>query len=199
MQVLATSEIIAVTFTSTGGATAAAPAVTPPAAQAAPKKVILPAGTMLLVRMKDSISSKNDAGTPFSSKMEYDLFIDGVKAVPAGTLIYGKIQSSTQARRARGQSSLDLRLTQIVTGAGPVTIASSGYQEAGEKAIKDAARGAVAGAAIGAIVDGGDGAGKGAAIGATMGALKRGETITIPPGTLIEFKLTQPCTLAVGG
>lgn len=203
LQVLATSDIVALTFTSTGGATstavAAPPAAPVAAAPAAPKKVTLPAGTMLLVRMKDGISSKNDAGTPFASKLEYDLFMDGVKAVPAGTLIYGKVQSSTQARRARGQSTLDLRLTQIVAGASSVSITTSGFQEAGERAIKDAARGAAAGAAIGAIVDGGDGAGMGAAIGATVGALKRGETITIPPGTLIEFKLTQPCTLSAGG
>jgi hypothetical protein len=207
IQVLATSDIVALTFTSSG-ATAAAPAATAPVTQAAPpaaaapttpQKVTLPTGTMLLVRMKDGVSSKNNAGTPFASKLEYDLFMDGVKAIPAGTLIYGKVQSSTQARRARGQSTLDLRLTQIVAGASTVSITTSSFEEAGERAIKDAARGAAAGAAIGAIVDGGDGAGTGAAIGATVGALKRGETITIPPGTLIEFKLTQPCTLSTGG
>lgn len=30
-------------------------------------------------------------------------------------------------------------------------------------------------------------------------ALKRGESITIRPGTLIQFTLTQPCTLTAGG
>ena len=33
--------------------------------------------------------------------------------------------------------------------------------------------------------------------GATVGALKKGQSITIPPGTLIEFNLTQPCTITV--
>ena len=119
--------------------------------------------------------------------------------VPAGTVIYGKVLSSTQARRIRGQSTLDLRLTQIALGGTPVSINTSGFKQAGEKSIKDAARGAAAGAAIGAIVDGGEGAGKGAAIGASVGALKKGQSITIPPGMLIEFNLTQPCTIAVGG
>jgi hypothetical protein len=187
MQVLATSDIIALTFTITGSAVAAPATTTPAPAQAAPaaaapapgpQSVTLPAGTLMLVRMKDSISSKNSAGTPFTTKIEYDLVVNGTKVVPAGTVIYGKVLSSTQARRARGQSTLDLRLTQIAVGG---------------------TRGAAAGAAIGAIVDGGDGAGKGAAIGATVGAVKKGETITITPGTLIEFNLTHPCTIRIGG
>jgi hypothetical protein len=64
--------------------------------------------------------------------------------------------------------------------------------KAGEASIKKAMRGAAAGAAVGAIVDGGDGAGKGAAIGASASLLKKGETVTVPPGTLLEFTLTQP-------
>jgi hypothetical protein len=210
IQVLPTSEIIALTFTSTGSAPAApasAPPPSQPTASATPppapapaavaKNVALPTGTLLLVRTKDSISSKNKAGTPFSTKLEYDLFVDGTKVVPAGAVIYGKVLSSTQARRARGQSTLDLRLTQIAIGETPVTIATTGFKQAGEKSIKDAARGAAAGAAIGAIADGGDGAATGAAIGATAGALKKGQSITVPPGTLIEFNLTQPCTITV--
>jgi hypothetical protein len=47
-------------------------------------------------------------------------------------------------------------------------------------------------------VDGGDGAGKGAAIGATASLLKKGQTVTIPPGRLLEFTLTQPVTVRTG-
>jgi len=198
LQVIETAQLIALTFTSSSAAAASPVAATAPAA-ASPKTVTLPAGTMLLVRMKDSISSKNPPGTPFTTKIEYDLVVNGAKVVPAGTVIYGKVLSSTQARRARGQSTLDIRLTQVALGGTPLPISTSGYKQAGEKAIKDAARGAAAGAAIGAIVDGGEGAGKGAAIGATVGALKKGESVTIPPGTLIEFNLTQPCTITIGG
>lgn len=211
MQVIATSDIIALTFTTpTAAAASAAPAAPPaaaptanpspwaaPAAAPVPKAVTLPAGTLMLVRMKDGISSKNAAGTPFTTKIEYDLVVNGTKVVPAGTVIYGKVLSSTQARRAFGQSTLDLRLVQIAVGGTPVTISTSSYKKAGERAIKDAARGAAAGAAIGAIVDDDDSVAKGAAIGATAGALKKGETITVAPGTLIEFNLTQPCTITV--
>jgi hypothetical protein len=185
-QVIETPQIIALTFTTP------APA---PAPVAAPSSVTLPYGTMLLVRMMDSVSSKNGAGANFTTKLEYNLVADGVVVAPAGTIIYGKVQSSTQARRAFGKSTLDIRLAQMVVGGSPVPIATSGFQQAGEASIKKAAKGAAAGAAIGAIA--GD-AGKGAAIGATASLLKKGQTITIPPGTLLEFTLTQPVTVRTG-
>lgn len=194
MQVIETSQVIALTFTTPAGTTApAAPVVAAPATPvAAPAKVILPYGTTLLVRMLDSVSSKNKAGATFATRLEYDLVVNGVKAVPAGTIIYGKVQSSTQARRVLGKSTLDLRLTQMVPNGSPIPIATSGYQQAGEASIKKAAKGAAAGAAIGAIA--GD-AGKGAAIGATASVLVKGQTITVPPNTLLEFSLTQPVTI----
>ncbi|HSH15172.1 MAG TPA: hypothetical protein VLD18_04000, partial [Verrucomicrobiae bacterium] len=102
LQVIATSDIIALTFTSSGGAAAApvaVPTTPPPASQpppaatasapapvASPKQVTLPAGTLLLVRIKDGISSKNKPGTPFTTKIEYDLFVGGTKVVPAGAV-----------------------------------------------------------------------------------------------------------------
>ena len=189
-QVIETSQIIALAFTSPPPPPAAAPS---PAV--APSSVTLPAGTMLLVRMADGVSSKNKAGTPFTTKLEYNLVVDGVLVVPAGSVIYGKVQSSTQARRAFGKSTLDLRLAQVVVGGSPLPIVTSSFAEAGEASIKKAARGAAAGAAIGAIA--GD-AGKGAAIGASASLLKKGQTITVPPGALLEFTLSQPLSVRVG-
>ncbi|MHC1764515.1 MAG: hypothetical protein AB9869_09430 [Verrucomicrobiia bacterium] len=195
-QVIETSQIVALTFTTPAAPAAeAAPATVPaPVAAAAPSSVSLPSGTVLLVRMMDSVSSKSAPGANFTSKLEYDLVVNGVPAVKAGTLIYGKVAASSQARRAVGRSSLDLRLAQMVVGGKPVPITTSGYKQAGDASVKQAARGAAAGAAIGAIA--GD-AGAGAAIGATAGALKKGETITIPPGTLLEFTLTQPVAAGI--
>jgi len=198
MQVIETAQIIALTFT-TPAAAAPAPAAPPAAAPVAvPSSVTLPYGTMLLVRMADSVSSRSAPGANFTTKLEYDLVVGNVVAVKAGTVIYGKVQSATQAGRAFGRSTFDIRLAQMVPAGSPVPISTSSYKQAGEASIKKAARGAAAGAAVGAIVDGGEGAGKGAAIGATASLLKRGQTITIPPGTLLEFTLTQPVTVRAG-
>ena len=193
LQVISPGQAVSLTFTARTPAAAGAPgAATATAPAAASSSVTLPAGTTLLVRLMDPVSSQSAAGTKFTTRLEYDLVVGNAAAVKAGTTIYGQVASSTQARRAIGKSTLDLRLAQISAGGTPVPIMTSGYQQAGEASIRKAARGAAAGAAIGAVA--GD-AGAGAAIGATAGALKKGETITITPGTLLEFTLTQPVTL----
>lgn len=202
IQVIETAGIIALTFTSPPASNATAAAPTPPpsaapqAAQAAPPPaaptpapITLPTGTQLVVRMMDSVSSQSRVGATFTTKLEYNLVVDGKVAIKAGTPLYGKVQSSNQAGRAFGRSTLDVRLTSVVPGISPIPISTSNYAEAGAASIRKAAGGAAVGAAIGAIA--GD-AGAGAAIGASASLLKRGQTVTIPPGTLLEFTLTQP-------
>jgi hypothetical protein len=200
-QVIETSQITALTFTTPATAGAPATATPPPVAATLPatapvvqpQSVTLPAGTTLLVRTLDSVSSRDRPGATFSTRLEYDLPAGNAVGVKGGSLIYGKVQGATQAGRAVGQSTLDLRLTQIVINNQPVPLMTGGYQVAGKRSIEKAAKGAAAGAAIGAIAGN---AGKGAAIGATAGALTRGQTLTITPGTLLEFTLMQPVTLS---
>jgi hypothetical protein len=195
MQIFSYSEIKHMNTTS--GAPASASAAAPaPAPAPAPTSVTVPAGTVLLVRMMDSVSSKNSAGATFSTKLEYDLAANGVVVARAGTVVYGKVQSATQARRATGRSTLDLRLTQISVGGTQVPIVSSSYAQAGEASGKKVAKAAAAGAIIGNNTGNGS-SGDGAAIGVGVAMLKPGQTLTIPPGTLLEFSLSQPLTVQV--
>lgn len=208
VQVLETSQILALTFTGAGASsTAAPPAAAPPAAApptaaspaAAPapasRSVTLPAGTTVLVRLVDAVSSRDAAGKRFTTTLETDLTVNGIVAAKAGTKAYGRVQSAEQARRFTGQSKLDLRLTELALGPNLVPIVSSGYTDAGARSVGKTAKGAAAGAAIGAIVEDDQGAGKGAAIGAVASGLKKGESVSVSPGTLLEFRLQQPVTL----
>ncbi len=185
-QAIQKSQVISLTFTVPAPPGKAAPARTP-AASSSSQTVTLPAGTTLMVRMMDSVSSKNKAGTPFTTKLEYDL--GGLKG---GATVYGRIQSSTDAGRVMGQSTLDLRLSQIVVNGQSIPIATSGFQEAAQKSGVKVAKGAAAGAAIGALAGA---PGKGAANGAVVGGVIHGKSITVPPGTLLEFTLLQPVTV----
>ena len=201
VQVIETSQALALTFT--GGTTAAAaPAATTAApvaaapASAAPSNITVNAGTALLVRLVDPVSSKDPAGKRFTTTLEADLVVSGAFVAKAGTKVYGRVQSSQQARRYAGQSQLDLRLTEVALGPNLVPIVTGPYAQAGAKSIGKTAKGAAAGAAIGAIADD-DGAGKGAAIGAVASGLKKGEAVSVSPGTLLEFKLQQPVTVSV--
>ena len=51
------------------------------------------------------------------------------------------------------------------------------------------------GAALGALIDGSDGAKKGAVAGFGLSLLSKGKQVSIPAGTLIDFRLQQPLTL----
>jgi hypothetical protein len=177
-------------------APAAAPAAAAPA-PAAPAKVTVPAGTVLLVRIMDSVSSQSSAGATFSTKLEYDLVADNVVVAKAGTVVYGKVQSATQARRGSGRSTLDIRLTQMSVNGTQVPIVSSAYAQAGESSGKKVAKAAAVGAIVGNNANGGGRGGEGAAVGAGVAMLKPGQTLTIPPGTLLEFSITQPLTVQV--
>lgn len=199
VQVIETAQALALTFTGGGAAAAAAsaPKAVPAAAPAPASSVTVPAGTTLLVRMVDPVSSKDPQGKRFTTTLETDLAVNGVVVAKAGTKVYGRIQSVQQAGRFAGQSKLDLRLTEVAVGPNLVPILTSGYTDAGSKSIGKTARGAAGGAAIGAIADGGEGAGKGAAIGAVASGLKKGETVSVSPGSLLEFKLQQPVAVNV--
>ncbi len=202
VQAIETGQALALTFTG-GGATAPAPAAMAPApAAAAPApaaapaaaSATIPAGTMLLVRLVDPVSSRDSQGTRFTTSLEADLVANGVVVAKAGTRVYGRVQGAQQAGRYVGQSKLDLRLTELAVGPNLVPIMTSGYTDTGSRSIGKTARGAAAGAAIGAIA--GD-AGKGAAIGAVASGVKKGEGVSVSPGSLLEFQLLQPVTVNV--
>ncbi len=203
VQVIETSQALALTFTASGATAAApsaagaAPAAAPAAAApaAAPSTVSVPAGTTLLVRMLDGASSNDSKGKRFTTTLESDLIVGGRMVAKAGTKIYGRVENAQRAGRFAGQSSLDLRLTELSVGASFLPIVTGPYAQAGEKSMRKTARGAAAGAAIGAIADGGDGAAKGAAIGAVASGVKKGQPVVVPPGTLLEFQLQQPLTV----
>ena len=204
LEVIETSQALALTFT-TSASSAAAPvaaqatSATPPPTAAAPSSITINAGTALVVRMVDAVSSKDPQGKRFTTTLESDLVVNGTLVAKAGTKIYGRVESAKQAGRFAGQSTLDLRLSEIAIGPSLVPIVTSGYTQAGDKSIKKTARGAAAGAAIGAIADddSGEGAAKGAAIGAVASGVKKGQGVAVNPGTLLEFKLQQPLTVNV--
>jgi len=179
-------------------AAVARPAPVAAAPAAAPQSVTIPPGTVLMVKMMDSVSSKSAPGASFTTKLEYDLAVNGVVAVKAGTVIYGKVQSAKQAGRLAGKSTLDVRLVQMVPWGTPIPLSTSSYLQQGQSEGKKTVAAAGVGAVIGNNVGSGNGS-QGAAWGVAAAALKPGQTLTIPPGALVEFSLTQPLTVQIKG
>jgi hypothetical protein len=182
--------------------------ITSLAASAAPqKKVTVPAGTRVLIRMIDSVdTTKQKAGYRFTASLETNLQVDDVVVAPRGTTVYGKLTSASSAGRMKGSSELTLELTDIVINGTSYPLLTSDYSIRGKGEGSNTAKKVVGGAGLGALIGGIAGGGKGAGIGALAGAgagtaiaaTKKGEQLSIPSESLLEFRLQQPAPLPVG-
>ena len=182
---------------------------TPDAAKSSPqntKRITVPAGTRILVRMIDSIdSSKQQKGYRFSASLETNLQAEDSVVAPRGTKVYGELTQATSAGRMSGSSELTLQLTDIVINGTAYPLLTSSYDVKGKGEGGNTAKKAVGGAGLGALIGGLAGGGKGAGIGAAAGAVggtaiagaKKGEQLQIPSETLLEFRLQQPVALPV--
>jgi len=163
--------------------------------------ITVPPGTTLLVRMIDNVdSSKNAVGSRFSASLETNLEVGGVVVAPAGTMVYGRLAQSKEAGRMAGKSELRLELTEIVLNGTAYPVFSSDYQVSGKssggRSAKRILGGTGLGAAIGAIAgNAGMGAAIGAVAGTTAAVVQKGEKVSVPSETLLEFRLQQPASL----
>jgi hypothetical protein len=170
-------------------------------------RVTVPAGTRILIRMGDSIdSTKQKAGYRFTSSLETNLQADNVVVARRGTPVFGRLASASSAGKMSGSSELGLELTDIVIDGTSYPLLTSTYEIKGSGEGSKTARKVVGGAGLGALIGGIAGGGRGAGIGALAGAgagtavaaTKKGQQLSIPSESLLEFRLTQPVTLPVG-
>ncbi len=175
-----------------------APPQPPPAAAAQGSMITIPVGTVIEVRMIDSVdSSTNQVGDQFHASLEKDLVVNSVVVAPKGADAYGKLEQVQSAGKIQGQSQLQLGLTGIRINGMIVPIATGDYDVAGaSRGQQSAVRiggGAVLGAVIGAIAGGGKGAAAGAAIGGGAGTavqvLTKGQQVRVPSETVLDFTL----------
>jgi hypothetical protein len=169
-------------------------------------KITVPAGTRILIRMADTIdSSKQQAGYRFSGSLETNLQADNVVVTPRGTQVFGNLASASSAGKMSGSSELELELTDIVIDGRSYPLLTNTYEIKGSGEGSKTTRKVLGGAGLGALIGGIAGGGKGAGIGALAGvgagtavaATKKGQQISIPSESLIEFRLMQPVTLPV--
>jgi hypothetical protein len=172
------------------------------------KKITVPAGMRILIRMIDSIdSSKQKTGFRFTASLETNLQAEDVVVAPRGTIVYGRLAQASSAGRMSGSSQLTLELTDVVINGTAYPLLTSTYEIKGKGEGKKTAGKILGGAGLGALIGGIAGGGTGAAIGVLAGAAggtaiagsKKGEQLQIPSESLIEFRLEQPVKLPVAG
>jgi hypothetical protein len=170
------------------------------------KRITVPAGTRILVRMIDSIdTTKQKTGFKFTASLETNLQAEDVVVAPRGTIVYGQLISASSAGSMKGSSELTLELTDIRLNNNMYPLLTSTYEIKGKGEGGNTAKKVVGGAGLGALIGGIAGGGKGAGIGALIGgaggtavaASKKGQQLSIPSESLLEFRLQQPVALPV--
>jgi hypothetical protein len=170
-----------------------------------PNSVTLAAGTLLPVRMGETLSSaRNQPGDSFLATLTQPLVIDGFIIAERGARVEGRVVDAAQAGRVKGASHLGISIVRLATADGQnIRIrtepwAKDGLSEAGSDAAKVGA-GAAIGAVIGAIAGGGKGAAIGAGAGAAAGVggvlLTHGKGVEIPVETRISFRVQDSVTI----
>jgi hypothetical protein len=161
-----------------------------------PSYITVPSGTRLVIRMADTIDSKqHGVGHRFRGQLEGALVVDGVTVAPRGTFVHGRIAHAKQSGRAVGKSEMAIEFTDIMIDDQLFEISTSGLsaQTSGEGA-KTAGRTARA-AAIGGLIGGSSDAKRGAKIGLGASILTSGASINVPRGTILETQLAQEFTV----
>jgi hypothetical protein len=166
--------------------------------------VIVPAGTMLRVRISQAMDSRHtQPGTPFDGIVLTDVLANGMVAIPRGASVQGHVSDTQPGGDLRGRGGIALELNQVILEGHPYALATQswlhqGYDKTGQTVGTTAGMGAV-GATIGAIAGGGPGALLGAGIGAIAGlgvssASRQGEA-TVPSEAIVSFNLSQQAAL----
>jgi len=166
--------------------------------------VTVPRGTLLRVRLSESLSSKqNRSGDTFRATLVSSLLVNGVVVSNADSSVLGRVALVRRGGVLGGSSDLTITLTHLtMADESTVPIKSSICEVQGShNNLLNSARmatGAAFGAVMGAVAGAEEGAGITSASTAggrriTSSATKR--TAMLPAGTLIGFSLDSPVTI----
>jgi len=173
----------------------------PVARKEAPAPLVVPAGTVLTVRLGETLSSKSSqAGEAFTAAVTDPVTVDGRTAIPAGSEATGTVVDAKPLGRFKGGASLQIKLTSIKVNGREHSVDTSSIVRTQQGKGKRSAGFIGGGAGLGAIIGGIAGGGKGAAIGALAGAgagtagtaYTGNKEIVLPAEAALTFKLEQP-------
>ncbi len=181
---------------------------TPPAPQPglrnnanARNAITIPSGTVLVVRMGESVSSKTSKpGQAFTATIAEPVQVDNVTVIPRGADATGTVTEAVPLGRFKGGAKLALKLDSVAFGGNKYDIQTSAVARSASGKGKRTAVMTGGGAGLGALIGGLAGGGKGAAIGAIAGAGAGGagsaftgnKDIELPAESAVSFKLTEP-------
>jgi hypothetical protein len=196
----------------------------PTAQDSGVRQVTVPAGTEVLLSLKNTIDTKSARpGDEVYCQTTFPVVIDNVTVIPPGTYVKGEIARVQRAGIIKGRAEVLLRFQTVIFPNGTVQMAGTLYGDPGTRGAKTdqegsvktdthdklkkapaaALGGALLGSSVGTIISGGTP--KGAGIGAGIGAavllapvlLTRGPDVRIEPGAAFTMKLESPLVVDV--
>jgi len=171
-----------------------------------PDELVVPAGTVLTVEVRDYLSSnKNSPGDSFVGMLRQPLVVDGWVVARPGQTVMGQVISANNAGRVKGTSDLAIELTEMVLVDGhQAPILTKMVKSSGGESHKEDATAIAGVAALGTVIGAAVGGGKGALIGAGIGAgaatagvlSTRGKAAEVYPEGTLAFRLDAPLVVS---
>jgi hypothetical protein len=181
--------------------TASQPAPKPERRAQEARPVVIPAGTVLTVRLDQAVGSKiSNSGDSFSATLAQPVVVNGATVIPAGAAAQGTVVQAAPLGRFKGGAVLSLALTSVTIHGATHDIRTATVSRAEKGKGKRSAVMIGGGAGLGALIGGLAGGGKGAAIGAAAGAgagtagtaFTGNKNIELPAESTVSFSLSQP-------
>jgi hypothetical protein len=182
----------------------------------------IPAGSTIHCRLTQAVSTKlNFEGDPFLATVTEPYMVNGEQIIPVGTTISGKISSLQRPGRIKGVGQMHLTADQIILPDGRTfpfnTVLMTAFGAEGAKVdseegnikgphsrmkdVKEVGLGMGGGGFLGTLIGGVHGTVVGGAIGGAVGLLdtlrRRGEDLTLPTGTELNYQLTRALVVDV--
>jgi hypothetical protein len=170
----------------------------------APKPIVLPAGTVITVRINEALGSKtSQEGQKFTGSVSSPISKGETVVVPSGADASGVVTQAHAAGRFKGAATLGVSLNSITIGGRSHEIQTEVVAQQSTGKGKRTAGMVGGGAGAGALIGGLAGGGKGAAIGALVGAgagtagaaFTGNRDISLPAESMLSFKLLEPLTI----
>jgi hypothetical protein len=149
-------------------------------------------------------SSRSQAGQRFDASVDAPVAVGGRTVIPKGANAKVVLVAVNQAGHIEGRSEVKLALVSVSIRGVPHAVKSDLFDKQGASRGKASAMVIGGGAAVGGAIGGSFGHKKGAAVGAASGAgagagvqmAGKGQSVTVPSETRIDFTLRSPITVA---
>jgi hypothetical protein len=169
----------------------------------APSPVTVPAGTLLHVRLVDSLDvDAARTGVTYKTLLDDPVMIGGSVVVPRGSVVTVQAVKVEQAGKMKGADKITLKAKTLAFGGRTYDIVTTAVEHKGGGEGRKTSRKMAGGAGLGAIVGGIAGGGSGAAIGAVAGgatgaivASQGTEHLVLPAETRLQFSLDAAVTV----